>query len=102
FTYDAFVLKLNNGGSAPVYATFLGGFHNFANGGTDRGGDDIGIGIGVDSAGNAYVNGMTRSDCFPTSNVYTPPTGSQCNGFTRAKPFAIKLSADGSQLLFSK
>ncbi|MFL6211488.1 MAG: carboxypeptidase regulatory-like domain-containing protein [Pyrinomonadaceae bacterium] len=103
FTYDAFVLKLNSDGSAPVYATYLGGFHNFANGGTDRPGDDIGIGIGVDSAGNAYVSGMTRSNCFPTSNPYVVPTGSACaNGNNPTKPFAVKLNTDGSQLLFAK
>ena len=51
---DAFVTKLNNAGSALVYSTFLGG--------SDV---DSGRGISVDSAGNAYVAGLTNSAEFP-------------------------------------
>ena len=43
---DAFVVKLNASGSALTYATFLGGS-----------GYDFGLGIAVDSSGNAYVTG---------------------------------------------
>jgi hypothetical protein len=52
---DAFVTKLNAMGSALVYSSFLGGFN-----------DDMGEGIAVDAAGNAYVGGTTRSNGFPT------------------------------------
>ena len=55
--WDAFVVKLNPSGSADDYATYLGG-----------NGDDRGQGIAVDSAGNAYVAGMTTSGNFPTTN----------------------------------
>ena len=51
---DAFVTKLNAAGTALVYSTYLGGS-----------GDDIGIGITVDPAGNAYVTGQTSSSNFP-------------------------------------
>ena len=50
----AFVTKLNPQGSALVYSTLLGG-----------GIDDIGRGIAVDAAGNAYVTGSTSSYLFP-------------------------------------
>ncbi|PYX55173.1 MAG: hypothetical protein DMG76_18975 [Acidobacteria bacterium] len=52
---DAGVIKLNPSGSALVYSTFLGGS-----------GFDAGIGIAVDSLGNAYVTGITNSTNFPT------------------------------------
>jgi hypothetical protein len=53
---DVFVTKFNAAGSALVYSTYLGG--------GDR---EIGFGITVDSAGNAYVTGSTSSKCFPTT-----------------------------------
>lgn len=51
---DVFVTKLNSQGSALVYSTFLGGSNA-----------DVGRGIAVDAAGNAYVTGFTRSVEFP-------------------------------------
>ena len=54
---DAFVAKLNAAGSALVYSTYLGGS-----------GADVGTGIAVDSAGDAYVTGHTESTNFPTAN----------------------------------
>jgi protocatechuate 3,4-dioxygenase beta subunit len=54
---DAFVIKLNASGSAPLlYSTYLGGS------GTDRG-----FGIGVDASGSAYITGETDSNNFPTT-----------------------------------
>jgi hypothetical protein len=53
---DAFVTKLNSTGSALVYSTYLGG--NSLDGG---------IGIAVDSPGNAYITGFTESIDFPTT-----------------------------------
>jgi hypothetical protein len=47
---DAFLTKLNPGGNALVYSTYLG--DNY---------DDAGYGIAVDSAGNAYVAGESFS-----------------------------------------
>lgn len=53
---DAFVVKLSPSGREFVYSRFLGG-----------GGDDVGKGIAVDSAGNAYVAGQTDSVNFPVT-----------------------------------
>ncbi|MGH7815499.1 MAG: SBBP repeat-containing protein [Candidatus Binataceae bacterium] len=51
---NAFVTKLSADGSALIYSTFLGG-----TGGGDNG--DYGLSIAVDSAGFAYVTGLTGS-----------------------------------------
>jgi hypothetical protein len=81
---DAFVTKLNAAGSALVYSTYLGGS-----------GGDVGLAIAVDSAGNAYVTGVTSSTTFPTANARQATTG----GFSDA--FVTKLNAAGSALVYS-
>jgi hypothetical protein len=69
------------------YTTFLGG-----------GGDEIGAGIVVDSAGNAYVGGTTQSPDFPTTVGAFRRTGSVNNS---ADAFVTKLNASGSALVYS-
>jgi hypothetical protein len=54
---DAFVTKLNATGTALLYSTYLGGNGLF----------DVGNGIVVDTAGNAYVTGSTESSNFPVT-----------------------------------
>jgi hypothetical protein len=53
---DAFVTKFNPTGSALVYSSYLGGT-----------GKDRGNAIAVDSVGNAYVTGRTKSVNFPVT-----------------------------------
>jgi sugar lactone lactonase YvrE len=53
-TSDAFIAKLNPGGTALIYATYIGGSAQ-----------DSGTAIAVDSAGNALVTGSTTSSDFP-------------------------------------
>ena len=79
---DAFVSKLNITGTALVYSTFLGGDSI-----------DYGTGIAVDSTGNAYVSGVTRSANFPSA-----PGGSSA---APGGAFVSKLNASGSALIFS-
>src|SRR5262249_8164931 len=59
-TADAFVTELNSSGSALLYSTYLGG-----NGPVVLNEDDLGHGIAVDTFGNIYVTGWTRSSDFP-------------------------------------
>ena len=58
---DAFVVKLAPNGNALLYSTYLGGSEW-----------DIADGIGVDSAGNAYISGYTYSPDFPATNLPGP------------------------------
>jgi hypothetical protein len=81
---DAFVTKLNANGSALLYSTYLGGSDG-----------DQGLGIAVDSAGNAYVTGVTASTDFPTANAVQ---GTYAGG---ADAFVTKLNANGSAKLYS-
>jgi Beta-propeller repeat len=83
---DAFVTKLNPAGSALVYSTFLGGF-SF----------DSGLGIAVDSNGNAYVTGETMSPNFPTTLGAFDPTFN----FGQDDAFVTKLNPAGSALVYS-
>lgn len=57
--FDVFVTKLNPTGSALLYSTFLGGSAA-----------EEGLGIAVDTLGNAYVTGNTQSTNFPTVNAF--------------------------------
>ena len=86
--YDAFVAKLNPAGSALVYSTYLGGS-----------GSDQGVGIAVDSSGNAYVTGLTQSTDFPTLNPLQAKCGNCSPDYGTA--FVAKLNASGSALLYS-
>jgi len=81
---DVFVAKINPSGSALVYSTYLGGSE-----------EDVGEGIAVDSAGNAYVTGYTNSSNFPTMNALQPfaPSG--------APAFIAQLNSTGSALGYS-
>jgi hypothetical protein len=81
---DAFVTKLNPAGSAMVYSTYLGG--------SDY---DSGSGIAVDSAGNAYVVGVTASTDFPTMNPF------QRFNHGNGDAFVAKLTPSGSALVSS-
>jgi len=82
---DAFVTQFNPSGSALVYSTYLGGSNN-----------DIGKGIAVDSSGNAYVIGYTRSTNFPTKNAFQPAFG---GGLEDA--FVTQFNPAGSALVYS-
>jgi len=83
-SYDAFVSKINNDGSALVYSTYLGGS-----------GDDEAFGIAVDSAGNAYVTGETSSTDFPTYNAIQAAYGGNRDAFV------AKINAAASGLVYS-
>jgi len=85
---DVFIAKLNAAGSSLVYSTYLGGSSG-----------EQGLGIAVDSDGNAYVVGSTLSKNFPPASPLQAACVSCTAGDTDA--FVTKLNAAGSSLVFS-
>ena len=83
--YDAFVMVIKPSGVGLVYSTFLGGESK-----------DEGLGIAVDSAGDAYVTGVTSSTLFPLGVARLQPT---LKGGSDA--FVSELNPTGTQLLSS-
>lgn len=81
---DAFITKLDPGGTRLEYSTYLGGTSY-----------DYARGIAVDIDGNAYVTGETSSRNFPMQT----PVQSASGGDTEA--FVTKLNAEGSALSYS-
>ena len=95
FCAEAFVTKLNAAGTDLVYSTYLGG-----------GGTDVGRGIAVDGAGNAYVVGDTSSSDFPLMNpLQAANHSSPCPGGSSLslcnEAFVVKLNAAGNTLIYS-
>ena len=81
---DAFVTKIAAAGNALIYSTYLGGS-----------GTDYGSSIAVDSAGDAYVVGLTNSFDFPTANAIQPTYAGATDGFV------TKFNPTGSALVYS-
>jgi hypothetical protein len=82
---DAFISVLKPDASGFVYSTFLGGSAS-----------DQGLGIAVDSAGDAYVTGLTQSSDFKLKNAIQGTFG----GGTQ-DAFVSALNPAGSALLYS-
>jgi pimeloyl-ACP methyl ester carboxylesterase len=83
--YDAFVAKVNPSGTGLVYAGFLGGSD-----------EDVGWGIAVDAAGNAYVTGWTSSSNFPA--VVGPDTSYNGDPYDA---FVAKVNPSGTGLVYA-
>lgn len=84
---DIFITKFNPTGSALVYSTYLGG---------DK--SDFGLGIAVNSTGDAYVTGLTQSTNFPTVNAFKSTLDP--DDF-HSDAFVTKVNAAGSALVYS-
>jgi len=90
---SAFVSKLDAAGSSLVYSTYLAGD-----------GDDFGLGVAVDSSGDATVVGATSSGAdpgrFPTVNALQPYSVAVAEAKSRTA-FVAKLATSGSTLVYS-
>ena len=92
---DAFVVKLSADGSSLAYSTLLGGS-----------GFDLGLGIALDAAGSAYVQGWTNSNDFPTTAGAFDRSygGGSCSTGGVVPCFdawVAKLAPDGNSLAYS-
>jgi hypothetical protein len=85
---DAFVAKVSASGAALLYAGYIGGS-----------GRDLGYGIAVDGAGNAYVTGDTAS----TENTFPVAVGPDLtyNGGDYGDAFVAKVSPSGAALVYA-
>jgi Tol biopolymer transport system component len=82
--HDVVVTKLNAAGSGIIYSTYVGGAA-----------DDVGTSIALNSSGEAYVTGYTKSTNFPIANGLQTSYG---GGLSDA--FLFRLSATGNSLLY--
>ncbi len=84
----AFVSKLNAAGTALAYSTYLGGARYTA-----------AYGIAVDSAGSAYVTGVTNSPDFPvTAGAFVTPNRA---AGAQGDVFVAKVNPAGSALSYA-
>jgi hypothetical protein len=88
FASSGFLTKLNTDGSGLVYSTYLGGSKA-----------DFGVGIALDSAGDAYVVGSSDSTDFPTTSNALQPTPP--DSFSCCHAFVTALNPAGSALVYS-
>lgn len=88
--WTAFVTKLNPGGTALGYSSFLGGYR-----------EDAAEAIAVDSSGDAFVTGYANSPNFPvTAGVFQPTLNlGQFNDAQNA--FITEFNPSGSELVYS-
>jgi hypothetical protein len=93
---NAFVSKLNPGGSALLYSTYLGGSGHATNSTPSTGGDTA-YGIAVDSSGVVFLAGLSGSPDFPIVNALQSSNNSQ-GGVTA---FIACLNSSGTALGYS-
>ncbi|MGH7975433.1 MAG: SBBP repeat-containing protein, partial [Limisphaerales bacterium] len=84
---NVFLTKINSDGTALLYSTLFGG----------KGGD-VGNGVAVDTAGDAFVVGSTTSTDFPTTN--TSGSLAQSNS-GKSDVFVTAFNTNATALLFS-
>jgi hypothetical protein len=87
---SVFVAKFDptqTGRDSLIYSTYIGGSEY-----------DNGQGLAVDASGNAYIVGTTNSNDFPVKNAFQPGLAAAPGN---SNAFLTKLSASGSELLYS-
>ena len=87
FNFDAFVAKLNPAGTALIYSTYFGGANR-----------DSGSDIAIDTAGNAYITGLTDSSDLPVTPGAFRTTAVLTDETTA---FVTKFNATGTALVYS-
>lgn len=88
FGVDGFITHFAADGRSLEYSSYVGGS-----------GDDAGLDIAVDAAGNAYITGATTSADFPLVQAFQG--GIKGGGAFGSDAFAAKVKSDGSGLEYS-
>lgn len=91
---DAFVSKFSPDGQTLIYSTLIGGSEDEGNPADEVDSGDKGI--VVDASGHAYITGTTESEDFPLLNA-----AQSVYGGGSSDAYVLKLSADGSNLIYS-
>jgi hypothetical protein len=101
FSGEEFVAKLNAGGSKLLYSTYLQST-NCANVPYCYSSGIQATGIAVDSLGDAYVTGRTRTPLFPvTADAFQNTWVKLFNSTDYASAFLTKFNPTGSALIYS-
>ena len=87
---DVFVAKVNPGGTALVYAGYIGGADS-----------DLGFGIAVDNSGNAYVSGSTKSTEASFPATVGPDLTFNARVFRGSDAFVAKVNPGGTALVYA-
>ena len=87
---DAFVMKFEKDGSAPIYSTFFGG-NSY----------DIANSLVVHSTREVFVAGNTASSNLPTTVGVIQPNANFTSTKTKEDAFVFRLSSDGSTLVYA-
>lgn len=82
---QSYISKLDASGTKLLFSTFIGGD-----------GFDQGAAIAIDAAGNVYAAGTTNSKSFPVT-----PGAYRTQASAQFESYLVKLSSDGSRLLYS-
>jgi uncharacterized protein (TIGR03437 family) len=88
--YNAFVTKLNPGGTNLVYSTFVGGSSS-----------DTAYGIAIDRSGNAYIAGTTTSLDFPVGSAAIQSANKAAITNSAGSAFVSQLNPTGTALVYS-
>lgn len=81
---DAYIAKLNSTGSGLIFSTYIGGSLR-----------DISYSIAIDSNGNAFITGETKSTDFPVKSSYQNELSGKIDAFV------TKVSPSGNSISYS-
>jgi hypothetical protein len=90
FATNAFLTEINPSGAAVVYSALFGGKAS-----------DIGNGVAVDAAGDAFVVGSTTSTNFPTTNTIGFLRATNSSTKSGSDVFVIAFNTNATALLYS-
>ncbi|MES3001250.1 MAG: SBBP repeat-containing protein, partial [Pseudomonadota bacterium] len=99
---NVFVAKLQPGGDALAYASFLGGevcVHCQSSFGLQEYAADSGMGIAVDATAHAYITGLARSYTFPLLNSLIQNQGRDQE--LQNSAFVAKIGSAGNSVLYN-